>query len=225
MDPTITWRGDVVDHGDAAVYRGAFGPTRIHRHYAVQLVHCPQGLTISVDDEPIDVVSAVIGSGVAHGIASSGIGEFSYFAPHSQRGRRWQEYLDGRQVAAVDGPPAPSRPSGERHDLAVAIVTWVGERVAAEPDRPLRADDATAQFHLSQSAILRTLRDELAVTFSSVVKWERLCVALRLIVDGASVTEAAIGGGFFDGPHFTRACNEMLGLPPKLLDVGLVRPA
>ena len=88
----------------------------------------------------------------------------------------------------------------------------------------ITGEDATAQFHLSQSAILRTLRDELGVTFSSVVKWERLCVALRLIVDGASVTEAAVGGGFFDGPHFTRACNEMLGLPPKLLDVGLVQP-
>ena len=62
------------------------------------------------------------------------------------------------------------------------------------------------------------------MTFSSVVKW-RAVRRLRLIVDGASVTEAAIGGGSFDGPHFTRACNEMLGLPPKLLDVGLVRPA
>ena len=147
MDPTITWRGDVVDHGDAAVYRGAFGPTRIHRHYAVQLVHCPQGLTISVDDEPIDVVSAVIGSGVAHGIASSGIGEFSYFAPHSQRGRRWQEYLDGRQVAAVDGPPAPSRPSGERHDLAVAIVDEIEAmiEVASRCERHCGREDPRSQ--------------------------------------------------------------------------------
>ncbi|WP_161925887.1 helix-turn-helix transcriptional regulator [Gordonia crocea] len=228
MEHRIAWQGDVVDNGDAAHYSGVFGSTRVHRHYAVQLIECPTRFAIVVDEQPHDGVAVILlDTNVPHAIRSSGIGNFSYFAPHSERGRQLRAFLDGRGAVVLDGPPSAIPvvgDAGDRHQLAVAIVTWVGAQIASNPLTPLRTADVSSQFHLSESAILRVLRDELAVTFSSVVKWERLCVALRLIVEGESVTEAAAGGGFFDGPHFTRVCNEMLGLPPKLLDVGLVRP-
>ena len=141
------------------------------------------------------------GSGVLH-------------APHSQRGRRWQEYLDGRQVAAVDGPPAPSRPSGERRPGRRHRHVG-GERVA-EPDRPLRADDATAQFHLSQSAILRTLRDEAR---RDVLVGREVGSGCASRCDSSSTVlrsprrPSAVGSS--TARTSPRACNEMLGLPPQ----------
>ena len=120
-------------------------------------VHRSAGLTISVDEmSPSTGVHSVIGSGVAHGIAAlSGIGEFSLRTPlparptvagisrrsAGRRCRRSDAGLSPERRASRPGPSPSSRVGGER---------------VAGTDRPLRADDATAQFHLSQSAILRT---------------------------------------------------------------------
>jgi len=73
--------------------------------------------------------------------------------------------------------------------------------------------------------VSRLLRRELAVSFACVVRWERLRLAIDLIAAGASCTRAAHDAGFHDGPHFTRVCKAMFGIPPRLLELGALRPA
>ena len=60
----------------------------------------------------------------------------------------------------------------------------------------------------------RFLRVEFSTCISEIIRWERLKVALAALADGHTCTQSAHIAGFYDGPHFTRVCNAMFGLPP-----------
>ncbi|MFZ2238346.1 MAG: helix-turn-helix domain-containing protein [Gordonia amarae] len=70
----------------------------------------------------------------------------------------------------------------------------------------------------------RILAAGLGVSYSQIVQWERLRLAIEFIAEGSGCTDAATGAGFYDGPHFSRICKAMLGIAPGLIELRYVRP-
>ncbi|MFT4085893.1 MAG: AraC family transcriptional regulator [Gordonia sp. (in: high G+C Gram-positive bacteria)] len=182
------------------------------------------------------MTSALIGSGVRHELTSFGVGTFLYLAPHSQYGRRVRTLLpaggldDGALIISSGDPersPAAWAPQRADHESKVAdeLVVWIGERIRRDPQSALHMCDVGREFNRSPAGIGRILRYDLSVNFTSIVRWERLRLAIELIADGANCTDAAHRAGFYDGSHFNRVCRAMFGIPPNLLELGCVRTA
>ena len=58
---TDRFSGDYSDLGaSAVVYRGTFAPTATHRHYAIQVIDCPQGIDLRRGDETLTGVNALM---------------------------------------------------------------------------------------------------------------------------------------------------------------------
>lgn len=97
-------------------------------------------------------------------------------------------------------------------------------RSAADPTRacgfPGRATrlppvaTLAAEVDLSTSRLQHLVRDQVGIPLSRWLLWRRTLVALDLILNGTTVTEAAYRAGFADGPDFTRRFREFFAAPP-----------
>ncbi|MGO9929832.1 MAG: helix-turn-helix domain-containing protein [Mycobacterium sp.] len=68
---------------------------------------------------------------------------------------------------------------------------------------------------LSPDYLGRLCKQQTGVSFSAAIRWERLVTAVRHLIDGASITDAAHLAGFADGSHANRVCWEMTGAAPR----------
>ncbi|OBI45318.1 hypothetical protein A5707_02065 [Mycobacterium kyorinense] len=68
---------------------------------------------------------------------------------------------------------------------------------------------------LSPDYLGRLCKQQTGVSFSAAIRWERLVTAVRYLLDGRSVTDAAHLAGFADGSHANRVCWEMTGAAPR----------
>ncbi|MBD0022569.1 helix-turn-helix domain-containing protein [Gordonia pseudamarae] len=230
MSEAQRFSGDYFDFGaSAVVYRGTFTPTAPHRHYAIQLIDCPQGIDLHRGEDALTgVTGVVIGSGVPHQLLSYGRATVTYVAPHTAAGRRIGEWIERH-----DDPRAGERPAlGAARSVDVAadsvadeMVLWIGRRISDSPTTALQLSEVAAEFHRSAPSVRRMLATGLGVSYSQIVQWERLRLAIDLIAAGSGCTDAATGAGFYDGPHFSRVCKAMLGIAPRLIELRHVRPA
>ncbi len=68
---------------------------------------------------------------------------------------------------------------------------------------------------LSPDYLGRLCKQQTGVSFSATIRWERLLTAVRHLIDGLSVTDAAHLAGFADGSHANKVCWEMTGAAPR----------
>ena len=70
---------------------------------------------------------------------------------------------------------------------------------------------------LSRSRFMHAFTESVGVSVRPYILWLRLQRASGLLMEGASVTEAAHSAGFSDAAHLTRTCRRMLGTTPSEL--------
>lgn len=68
---------------------------------------------------------------------------------------------------------------------------------------------------LSSSRLQHLFTAEVGVPFRRYRRWQRLRAAIREVVGGTSLTDAAHAAGFADQAHFTRAFRATFGAPPS----------
>jgi len=68
---------------------------------------------------------------------------------------------------------------------------------------------------LSPDYLGRLCKQQIGVSLSATVRWERLVAAVGHLIDGLSVTDAAHLAGFADGSHANKVCWEMTGAAPR----------
>jgi AraC-like DNA-binding protein len=68
---------------------------------------------------------------------------------------------------------------------------------------------------LSPDYLGRLCKQQIGVSLSATVRWERLVAAVGHLMDGLSVTDAAHLAGFADGSHANKVCWEMTGAAPR----------
>jgi AraC-like DNA-binding protein len=60
-----------------------------------------------------------------------------------------------------------------------------------------------------------SVRDWVGINTRSYLRWRRLRRAVASIERGASLTQAAMDGGFADGAHFSRVFQAQFGMAPS----------
>jgi len=80
------------------------------------------------------------------------------------------------------------------------------------PEQKIKLSELAEKINLSESRLAHIFKEETGVPFRKFLLWMRLNDAVRLILKGASYTDAAHEAGFADAAHLTRSYKKMFGL-------------
>lgn len=219
---------------------GIIGDNAPHRHHAVQVL-------LSAEPQPLwtaasswqNVQGAVIGPELLHQLGSNGQSvRLLYVEPHFDAGHRLMAGLNGslrlltlpegeaarRALGNSDAPiealiealsPCTAPPQdGQKHDRE--IEAWIAALPPTLPEG-LTAAVCARKLGLSSSRFLHRFRAHTGLPLRPYLRWRRLLVALRTVMAGASLTEAAHAAGFADSAHFTRTFRRHFGLAPSAI--------
>jgi AraC-like DNA-binding protein len=95
-------------------------------------------------------------------------------------------------------------------------------------DDPTRGIDVGAKYeiyklmnelaehvNLSPTRLVHLFKEEVGVPIRRFRQWHRMRVVAALIAKGDTLTDAALGAGFADSSHFSRAFRNMFGITPS----------
>jgi AraC-like DNA-binding protein len=88
------------------------------------------------------------------------------------------------------------------------------KRIDAAPEIPLSLVELAALSGISRFQFIRAFAREVGITPHAYVIQRRVRLAQRLLANGQSVSQAAIGAGFSDQSHLTRAFVRQFGVTP-----------
>lgn len=220
-------------------FAGVTGDNTPHSHHAVQVLLSgrPQPLWTAASGWQ-DVRGAVVGPELRHQLGSNGQPvQLLYVEPHSEAGRRLMLGLNeglrvltpgeweaaSRALENTDAPDlaltealSPSAAASSRKAGDPDIEAWIAALPIPLPER-LTAAACAKQMGLSSSRFLHRFSAHTGVPLRPYLRWRRLLVALREVMRGASLTEAAHAAGFADAAHFTRTFRRHFGLAPSAL--------
>lgn len=123
-------------------------------------------------------------------------------------GESWSGVREG--VASALGLKRPAR-----RDQAVSEAV---RRLHADPADEASLDRLAAGAHLSPSRFLHRFKAATGVPFRRYRVWARMGAAVRCMVAGGSLTDAAYDAGFSSSAHFSAAFREMFGMAPSVLN-------
>jgi AraC-like DNA-binding protein len=113
-------------------------------------------------------------------------------------------------IRSLTGTVEPKAPSDERILKAVA---WIN----ANLDQKIALEEVAAQVFLSPSRFRHLFIEETGMALRPYILWRRFLKVWDLIMQGASVSDAAHGAGFADAAHLTRTSRRMFGFPPTVM--------
>jgi len=91
------------------------------------------------------------------------------------------------------------------------------DRLRSQPGLTHRVSEHAAQAGLSVSQFQRLFTQSTGLPWRRWRLWQRTSSAVRNIIAGASLTEAAHAAGFSSGAHFSDTFKAMFGMPPSNL--------
>lgn len=91
------------------------------------------------------------------------------------------------------------------------------DRLRSQPGLTHRVGEHAAQAGLSASQFQRLFTESTGLPWRRWRLWQRMGAAVREIVAGASLTDAAQTAGFSSGAHFSDSFKAMFGMPPSNL--------
>jgi AraC-like DNA-binding protein len=239
----MSWAGHLFLDTGSLFYSGPTGTAAQHAHHAFQVVLAsttPIRVVSSIDRA--EAPAFVIPPDVAHAFetASSQV-DILYVAPETRAGRCLAASLSSSQrvsdwivaahpllsvglQATIDWREARRRAS-QALDLLIGTAAaprpWppaIRRVVAMLPDRldtELRFSALARELGLSESRLAHLVTEHLGIPFRPYVLWLRLQRVASELARGRSITAAAHGAGFADGPHLTRAFRRMFGIAPS----------
>jgi AraC-like DNA-binding protein len=105
-----------------------------------------------------------------------------------------------------DLPQAP--PMDDRIRRAVEVINGLDAE-------KITVGDIAGKVFLSESRLIHLFTREMGIPIRRYLLWRRLGVGIRLVLSGASLTEAAHGAGFSDSAHMSRTFRDMFGYSPS----------
>jgi AraC-like DNA-binding protein len=219
------WQGELLVGRGWAVWRGAVGDNRLHRHLAAQAV---------LADEPLSAETAcgvrvearvlLIDPLTPHRLAQTRRARIVFVEPAGRLPPGLADELAARgdDVACLQAQEGRFRFWLQDEGPAVPEAQeppW-GDTVLALIDRSLaagrvRLSDAAAASGLSAERFRHVFAESYGLPFKRFVLWRRLQTASAALIDGGDATGAAHAAGFADSAHFTRTMKTMLGVQPS----------
>ena len=81
--------------------------------------------------------------------------------------------------------------------------------------RSYSMSELAERVNLSPTRLVHLFKEEVGVPIRRFRQWHRMRVAAALIAGGDTLTDAALGAGFADSSHFSRAFRNMFGITPS----------
>lgn len=85
------------------------------------------------------------------------------------------------------------------------------------PLNKLTVPSLAGHVFLSESHLSHLIKEEVGISISSYLVYEKIRNAFHLIFEGNTLTEAAIEAGFNSSSHFSRCVREKLGMSPSII--------
>jgi AraC-like DNA-binding protein len=221
------------------LYVGALIASARHQHHAGQVLWVPGGLVVQDQDGARhQVTSHVVPPDQPHGHGTATAAAVLWVDRDDLRwdrigqsprepfarlpaalGARLAEALspeEARQLASalldVVAPDEAVRVYAPRHPAVVRMCALLD---SSAPEREIRMTQLARQSGLSLRQLRHRFTDELGLNPRAYLRWRRLRRAVASVESGASLTEAALAGGFADGAHFSRVFQAQFGMAPS----------
>ena len=208
-----SWQGSLWLAPDFAILHGAAGATDSHAHYAHQLMLSTGApFTAQLDGVIHTARHLLIDSLRPHAIVDAPAPTLTIYAEPQRLG-------GAALLAAAGGADAPT-PDGiaaalqaqPRQVLADARLQRALDQVDALLSGKVSAAAVAGAAHLSLSQLERLFSAQLGLPVRRLVLWRRLRLAIRFILLGSTLTDAAHGAGFADAAHFSRTMRSLVGV-------------
>jgi len=118
-----------------------------------------------------------------------------------------------RALLELVTPADPGRAHEPRHPAVIRMCELLD---SAASRREIQMTQLAKQSGLSLRQLRHRFAEELGTNPSAYLRWRRLRRAVTAIELGATLTEAAVAGGFADGAHFSRVFQAQFGMAPSL---------
>ena len=208
-----SWQGTLWLAPDFAILHGAAGATDSHAHYAHQLMLSTGApFTAELDGIVHTARHLLIESLRPHAIVAAPAFMLTIYAEP-------QRLSSAALLAAANSAGAPKLDSlaaalqaQPREQLADARVQRALDQVDALLSGKVSAAAVAEAAHLSLSQLERLFSAQLGLPVRRLVLWRRLRLAIRFILLGGTLTDAAHGAGFADAAHFSRTMRCLFGV-------------
>ncbi len=116
----------------------------------------------------------------------------------------WEQQPD----AAAPDPEARPQPLDGRIQRVIRLMK-------EDLTRSYSMNELAESINLSPTRLVHLFKEEVGVPIRRFRQWHRMRVVAALIADGDTLTDAALGAGFADSSHFSRAFRNMFGITPS----------
>jgi AraC-like DNA-binding protein len=225
------WDGSVTFGDSWAGYIGRTDQNSAHSHVAIQLcIGLGHDITLELPDRLLHAPGVVIGPNVEHrALPGPHSVAFIYVSPDMALGRALNALLDDDGIALASDAliecfrAADALPSAiESLERLLVIDTPMDQRLR-KALHLLRQDRSgpgcvTRVAHavgLSRPRLRCVATRQLGVSLSQWLIWHKLERASKSLACGATLSEAAVDGGFADQAHLARMMRRMIGMTPS----------
>ena len=108
-------------------------------------------------------------------------------------------------------PPGPER----RQQLLDGRIQRVIQLMKEDLTHSYSMNELAEYVNLSPTRLVHLFKEEVGVPIRRFRQWHRMRVVAALVAKGQTLTDAALGAGFADSSHFSRAFRNMFGITPS----------
>ncbi|MCM2565509.1 helix-turn-helix domain-containing protein [Janthinobacterium kumbetense] len=208
-----SWQGTLWLAPDFAILHGAAGATDNHAHYAHQLMLSTGApFTAELDGIVHTARHLLVDSLRPHAILAAPAPMLTIYAePQRLGGPALLAAAGSAGMPSLDKLAAALQ-AQPREILADARVQRALDQVDVLLSGKVSAAAVAEAAHLSLSQLERLFSAQLGLPVRRLVLWRRLRLAIRFILLGSTLTEAAHGAGFADAAHFSRTMRSLFGV-------------
>ncbi|MGC5701319.1 AraC family transcriptional regulator [Pseudomonas sp. NFXW11] len=209
---TSYWRGELWLGPDYGLVQGQLGHTTAHAHYAHQLIIAVGSpVTVELDGVRHSGHCLLIPALQRHAMVQAPDPAFSLYAePLRIAASDLQRCVEGVEAslpklqAALEQCP--------RQPIADPRVERALQALDATLEGKVAATQLAAEAHVSLSQLERLFSRDVGLSVRRLVLWRRLRLAMALVLQGQSMTQAAHGAGFADSAHCSRTLKALFGV-------------
>ncbi|MCC7704293.1 helix-turn-helix transcriptional regulator [Janthinobacterium sp. GW460P] len=208
-----SWQGTLWLAPDFAILHGAAGATDRHAHYAHQLMLSTGApFTAELDGSVHTARHLLIESLRPHAIVAAPAPMLTIYAEPQRLGGAALLAAAAHAGAPTLDHVAAALQAQPREPLPDPRLRRALEQVDILLSGKVSAAAVAAAAHLSLSQLERLFSARLGLPVRRLVLWRRLRLAIRFILLGSTLTDAAHGAGFADAAHFSRTMRSLFGV-------------
>ncbi|HRD65624.1 MAG TPA: AraC family transcriptional regulator [Candidatus Competibacter sp.] len=127
----------------------------------------------------------------------------------------WERELDAAAIHdLLDRLIPPPNPETRQQPLDSRIQRAI-QLMKEDLTHSYSMNELAEHVNLSPTRLVHLFKEEVGVPIRRFRQWHRMRVVAALIAQGDTLTEAALGAGFADSSHFSRAFRNMFGITPS----------